>query len=116
MQQKTPRALVWFYVLVLYVSVQLIWWAINIVVLSNKVYQDTKAEKQFWMIIGEGAVFFVLMLLAVWQLKRSFRREIELNQKQRNFLLSTTHELKTPLSVVKLNLQTMQKRDLDDFQ
>src|SRR5690606_27524845 len=45
-----------------------------------------------------------------------FRREIELNQKQRNFLLSTTHELKTPLSVVKLNLQTMQKRDLDDFQ
>ena len=111
-----PRSLVWFYILVVYVVVQLVWWGIYIVALSNQVYQGSKAAKQFWMIIGEGAVFLVILLVAVWKLKKTFRKEIDLNFKQRNFLLSTTHELKTPLSIIKLNLQTLLKRDIEKDQ
>ena len=112
MKTRAPRSLMWFYILVTYVVVQFAWWAYHLISLSNQVYTDTKADKRFWMIMGEGMVFFVLLIVGVWQLKKSVKREMEVNTEQRNFLLSTTHELKTPLSVVKLYLQTLRKREL----
>ena len=41
---------------------------------------------------------------------------MELAAQQRNFLLSITHELKSPLSTIKLSLQTMMKRKLEPEQ
>lgn len=66
------------------------------------------------MIIGEGIVFFSILLFGIIRLMRSVKKEIELNRQKRNFLLSVTHELKTPLASMKLNLQTMKKRKLDE--
>lgn len=112
MQGKTPKSLVWFYILVSYVIVQFAWWAYHLINLSKALYSDDIASKRITMIVGEGSVFFVLLLVGVWQLKKSIKREMQLNRDQKNFLLATTHELKTPLSSVKLLIETVQKREL----
>lgn len=112
MQGKTPKSLIWFYILVSYVIVQFAWWAYHLINLSKALYSDDIASKRITMIVGEGSVFFVLLLIGVWQLKKSIKREMQLNRDQKNFLLATTHELKTPLSSVKLLIETVQKRDL----
>lgn len=70
-----------------------------------------KHKKQEWMIIGEGAVFLLLIIILGWRVIISFKKEIDLNRAQKNFLLSITHELKSPLASIKLSLQTIEARD-----
>jgi K+-sensing histidine kinase KdpD len=66
------------------------------------------------MIGGEGLVFFLIMVWGIFQIQRSFNKELELAKQQKNFLLSVTHELKTPLASVRLALETLQKHTLDE--
>ncbi len=75
-----------------------------------------KYKRQKVMILSEGSFFILLLVLGLLQVRRTFKREIELAEQQRNFLLSITHELKSPLSSVKLSLQTMMKRALEPEQ
>ena len=65
------------------------------------------------MIIGEGLVFFLIMIWGIYQVQKSLNRELELAKLQKNFLLSVTHELKTPIASVRLGLETLQKHDLE---
>jgi K+-sensing histidine kinase KdpD len=66
------------------------------------------------MIFGEGLVFFSILLFGLWKIRSAIKKELQLSQRQNNFLLSVTHELKTPLAANKLYLQTIQKRNLDE--
>lgn len=66
--------------------------------------------------IGEGAVFFLLIVAGAVFLFRAVRRQFKLGQQQQHFMMAITHELKTPIAVAKLNLETMQKRKLDESQ
>jgi signal transduction histidine kinase len=68
------------------------------------------------MIIGEGAIFLLLLLIGIWQIRRSIKKELALSKRQKNFLLSVTHELKTPLAANKLYIQTVTKRNLNQKQ
>ncbi len=47
-------------------------------------------------------------------IRRAFRREMEMNENQQNFLMSVTHELKSPITSIKLFLQTLKSRSLED--
>jgi two-component system, OmpR family, phosphate regulon sensor histidine kinase PhoR len=76
----------------------------------------SKYLRQKTMIIGEGSVFISLLLFGLMMVRRVFRKEIELANQQSNFLLSITHELKSPMSTIKLSLQTMGKRRLETEQ
>lgn len=67
---------------------------------------------QVLMIVGEGTVFLLLLLFGLFKVRQAHTKELELNQQQKNFLLSITHELKTPIATTKLQLQTMQKHTL----
>ncbi|MGZ4038648.1 MAG: sensor histidine kinase, partial [Bacteroidia bacterium] len=49
----------------------------------------------------------------VIRVKQYHERETELANQQKNFLLSVTHELKTPIAATKLQLQTIQKHQLE---
>lgn len=101
------------YLLVIYVTLQFGWWLFLIYRLYNQLYvDDTILQKKTIMLLGEGSVFFVILIIGVSILLRAFKQERELNQQQENFVLSVTHELKTPISSVKLFLQTLQKREL----
>lgn len=65
------------------------------------------------MIVGEGTVFFFLLCFGAYHLHKSINKQMQIKDQQRNFLLSVTHELKSPLASIKLYLQTILKRDLD---
>src|SRR3546814_1190557 len=64
------------------------------------------------MIIVVVAFFGCLCFYGAYRLHKAINEEAALHRQQRNFLLSVTHELKSPLSSIKLYLQTILRRDL----
>jgi len=64
--------------------------------------------------IGEGTTFLIVILIGAVVVYTSFRRHILLSRQQNNFMLSVTHELKSPIAAMKLNLQTLEKHKLDE--
>lgn len=68
-------------------------------------------EKQY---LGEGSTFLLVILIGAAVVYSSFRRSIRLSRQQNNFMLSVTHELKSPIAAMKLNLQTMERHKLDE--
>lgn len=63
--------------------------------------------------IDEGVTFLLLTLAGAVFVFRFINRQLTQSQQQRNFIMAITHELKTPIAVAKLNLETMQIRKLD---
>ncbi len=63
---------------------------------------------------GEGATFLVLTLVGALFVYRAVRKQIKLQQQQQHFMMAVTHELKTPIAVARLNLETLLKHQLDD--
>lgn len=125
-----------FYLLVIYILLQFVWWSYLLVNLNNEVYKhrienvalrhltseeqireekalQKKMHESWWMVIGEGGVFLSLLLFGSIQTLRSFNKEMRLARQQKNFLLSITHEFKSPLASIKLYLQTLLKHDLE---
>jgi len=66
--------------------------------------------------LGEGITFLLLIVAGAVFVFRAVRRELRISEQQQNFMIAITHELKTPISVARLNLETMQKRKLDEQQ
>lgn len=64
--------------------------------------------------VGEGTTYILLILLGAIYVYREVRRQIRLSQQQQNFMMALTHELKTPIAVTKLNLETLRKHKLDE--
>lgn len=77
---------------------------------------DQKETNRTLMFIGEGMVFVSLLIWGFMTIFRSYKEKDELNLMQGNFVMSVTHELKTPLASTKLMLQTLLKRKLDESQ
>ena len=79
-------------------------------------YVKIKAEKKrkTAQYIGEGSIFFLLIVAGAVFVYRVVNRELKLGTQQQNFMIAITHELKTPIAVSKLNLETLQLRKLDD--
>ena len=124
-----------FTVLVIYILLQFTWWSYLLYKLNDEVYKHRieivqlkydavrsaleeknlvdKLHSRYLMIAGEGLVFLSLLSWVTYQTVRSFRKEMELARLQKNFLLSITHEFKSPLASIKLYLQTIQKHPLD---
>jgi two-component system, OmpR family, phosphate regulon sensor histidine kinase PhoR len=133
---KKSRPLFWFYLLVIYVVIQFVWWSYLMVNQNNDIYHlkseinllkgespedvikygnelNAKLHHRWIMIAGEGTVFMGLLLLGVLQIRKTFKKEAALAAQQKNFLLSVTHELKSPIASTKLQLQTLQKHTLE---
>jgi signal transduction histidine kinase len=97
------RPFVIFYALIVYAVSELIWWGYMLVKLQ---------PQRTAMILGEGSMFVVIFVVGAISLHKSIKKERKLQDQKKNFLLSVTHELKSPLASIKLLLQTIQKRDL----
>ncbi len=122
------RTLVLFLVLAIYVLLQFLWWAYLLVEKDNELRAligrldalgvrttmgSGTSTRTLWMVAGEGFVFVTLLLIALWTTYRTVRHELMLARLQRNFLLATSHELRTPIAGLKLHLQTLERRTLD---
>ena len=66
--------------------------------------------------IGEGSTFLLLILVGAVFVYRATRKQLLLSQQQQNFMMAITHEFKTPIAVTRLNLETLQKRKLEEAQ
>lgn len=138
-KKKLSRATVIYCLLLSYIVAALIWWFISlgkqndemrelrITQLGNtvdktlsavlyaeekkKIEHDYKRNQAKY--ISEGTVFLILLCIGAAFVYRSVRRQFKLTQQQQNFMMAVTHELKTPISVVRLNLETLQKYSLD---
>ena len=76
-----------------------------------KINSDSKRNTNKY--IAEGVTFLILILIGAFFVFRSVRRQFMMQYQQQNFMMAITHELKTPISVAKLNLETLQKYQLD---
>jgi len=113
----SKRANLFIYLLAFYVVIQFLWWGYQIIDLGSHVdSSDTESSRRIVMILGEGAVFILILMAGFWQIQKSIQKEIELSKSKNNFMLSITHELKTPLTSIQLALQTLSKRNLNDPQ
>lgn len=64
--------------------------------------------------LSEGITFLVLIIIGAIYIYRLVRKQFILQQQQQNFVMAVTHELKTPIAVSRLNLETLQKHQLDE--
>ncbi len=125
-----------FSVLVGYIILQFLWWEILLVKQSNAIISlkqniaalsssddkiilrdiailQSKKTAQVYMIVGEGTVFLLFLLYGIFKVWQSIKKGNELTNQKNNFILSVSHELKTPIAATKLQLQTLLKHDLE---
>lgn len=124
-----------YWVLVAYVFAALVWWFIaltrqNSDMAGMKLRQlgsdqpaneDIRAirayeRRKYLQYVGEGATFLLFIVGGAWFVYRAVRREINAGKQREHLMMAITHELKTPLAVTQINLETLQKRVLDDEQ
>jgi signal transduction histidine kinase len=61
-----------------------------------------------------GVIFFALIIAGLIINTSFLVREIRRNEQHDSFLNAVTHELKTPIASIRLYLQTLQQRDVDE--
>lgn len=63
-----------------------------------------------------GIIFFVVLIFGVVLNTTFLIREIRRNEQHDAFINAVTHELKTPIASIRLYLETLQTREVDDEQ
>jgi len=63
-----------------------------------------------------GVIFFALLIAGVIVNTSFLVREIHRNEQHDSFINAVTHELKTPIASIRLYLQTLQRREVDESQ
>jgi signal transduction histidine kinase len=124
---------IFYWFLLAYIIAALVFWYIALNKQNEEIYSykvrmiemnDAHSEKKLQQLnedknikiaqyIGEGATFLLLIIAGAIFVFRIINKELTLSKQQQNFMMAITHELKTPIAVTKLNLETMQIRKLD---
>lgn len=138
-RKRFRKASLLYWMLLIYIIAALVWWFISLnnhadtmrQFKTNQVnatinkqglpglYQveidkiNTLHSREKTKYISEGIIFLLLILVGASFVYQSMRQQFNLQQQQQNFMMAVTHELKTPISVTKLNLETLQKYNLD---
>jgi signal transduction histidine kinase len=129
-----------YLLLLVYIIAALVWWGLSLNAQSGQIYDqqiitlhaqvdslkeptvfnarkknlEIKRSARKSQYIGEGCAFLLVIFVGAAIVYNSFRRRILLSRQQNNFMLSVTHELKSPIAAMKLNLQTLAKYHLDE--
>ncbi|MEZ4919874.1 MAG: HAMP domain-containing sensor histidine kinase [Saprospiraceae bacterium] len=126
------------WVLMGYMSLAFFWWAVH---LWNQNDRLLVVEKQLWdhkkseqsveqsnidlleidkrykrkkgMVLGEGLFFLACLVVGFYLIDRSVKHEVSLARQRKNFMLSITHELKSPIAAIRLLFETICKRELE---
>lgn len=129
-----------FWFLLAYIIAALVWWFISLAQQSNSMAEyreqqvrftidsvskreqftqelnkiDSQNQRNKTKYIAEGVTFLLVIFIGASFVYRSVRRQLRMQQQQQNFMMAVTHELKTPIAVANLNLETLQKHKLDE--
>jgi two-component system phosphate regulon sensor histidine kinase PhoR len=79
-------------------------------------FLDSERSGLFWTLFVIGSFLLISILAGVIVYLTLTVKAIRLNQRQSNFIDSVTHELKSPIASLKLYLQTMSRRSVDESQ
>lgn len=140
-KQRLAATTAVFWVLFIYIIAALVWWFFSLMQQADALhdlkelelhqlvrdtaspaYKQTLAEiddqrrRSTYKYVGEGSIFLLLIIIGAAYIYRSVRRQLQLQQQQQNFVMAVTHELKTPLSVARLNLETLKRYQQLDAQ
>ncbi len=122
----------WF--LLLFIIAAWVWWFISLHTQNDqmRVFEllqlnkdDVAYDQKLFLIndehrrktaqwISEGITFVIVTLIGAVFVYRAVRKQFLLGKQQQNFMMAITHELKTPIAVINLSLETLQKRKLDE--
>lgn len=125
-----------YWVFLTYMIAAFIWWYVSLEKQNNEIaaikFQSiqindpslkakTNAIQDFQLrktkqFIGEGLTILVLFLLGAIYVYRSLKKQLRYADQQQNFMMAVTHELKTPIAISHLNIETLLKRELDNTQ
>lgn len=134
--KKLRFLFIFFWFLLAYILAALIWWFIA---LNNQNRQMTQykldqlnqtspknparetmiredEKRKTAQFAGEGSIFFLLIITGAVFVYRAVSRQLKTSLQQQHFMMALTHELKTPIAIAKLNLETLQKRKLEGNQ
>jgi signal transduction histidine kinase len=138
-KKRIRRVTIIYWLLLIYIVAALVWWFISLEKQNHQMAElkksqlhtsvdssqnaelfsdsleriDKEYQRNRVKFISEGATFLILILIGAAFVYRSVRKQFLLQQQQQNFVMAVTHELKTPISVARLNLETLQKYQLD---
>ncbi len=142
-KNKSIKQATWIYWLLLsYVVAALIWWYISLEIQNKErsafeiqalqittqpqtqplLYQQSvqtilgNQHRRTAKHISEGLTFLIVITVGAIFVYRLVRKQLQLNKQQQNFIMAVTHELKTPIAISKLNIETLQKRTLEQAQ
>lgn len=73
---------------------------------------DRERTLALWRAAGEALVLVAAVLFGMTYIYRKLNAEMELMFRQRNFIASVTHELKTPIASLRVWMETMFSREL----
>ena len=134
--KKLRLIFVVYWVLLIYIIAALVWWFIALNEQNHQMIQyeslqlkkdspgyfdaiqqlNLLQKRKTFQYIGEGSTFLFFILIGSVFIYRAVRQQLRSTQQQHNFMMAITHELKTPIAVTKLNLETLQKRKLAEGQ
>lgn len=118
-----------FHPLITFIGIQLLW----IVLLVSWIYWFLSRHQQLkelaeryqaewlpdptdWFILAEGILLLLAILIGTYVIFLYWRRQASLNRAQRHFINQVTHELKSPLASLQLQLETIEMRRPDPQQ
>ena len=112
-----------FHPLITFISIQIVWifllvswiyWFIGrhqqLKEFAARYQTEWLPAKADWLILTEGIVLLVAILIGIYVIFLYWRRQAALNRAQRHFINQVTHELKSPLASIQLQLETIQMR------
>jgi signal transduction histidine kinase len=136
--KKFKLITVTYWLLLIYIVAALIWWFISLEKQNREMKElryktvhvqersltpdqlkeqieiiDKDTSRNYKKYLAEGITFFILILIGASFVFRAVRRQFSMQYQQQNFMMAITHELKTPIAVAKLNLETLLKHQLD---
>lgn len=105
-----------------YIVLQFGWWAVLLLRREEEIARLSALTQEpgplpdrghrMLMVVGEAGVLLLLLGAVLAFAFLAIRRDLRLANLQRNFLLAITHELRTPIASIKLQLQTLSRPDL----
>ncbi|MEZ5360321.1 MAG: HAMP domain-containing sensor histidine kinase [Candidatus Zixiibacteriota bacterium] len=75
---------------------------------------NRRQDRMIFMLVSESSFFVLIILIGAFQIYRTLKQSEELKRRQLNFIHAVTHEFRTPITSLRLYLETLESAKLDE--